>query len=1530
MTGIDASSHGLSKLKEAHDGGNSLKLDTHSPSDESAIFNPITPESAFGIDDDEMEVVAVLNSQGDVSDVNPQVPAENTSQRSASTPQEEPDAIKSQGNNRSSPPQIPKKETPRKQKLITKMSPVPAPIGVRGRVVSLDRRGYILHDGDDQQDEDDDLSSSQNSSDDDGSYFSEHHLSPKYDKTGFMLPPRRSSTGMNNLPSDKGLHHPVQFQRSQTYHGGFNASKTHDSDLSLSSSSNDELTLNKNYGSLSQPYPLIKTNSAPESFRPSKPFRSLRPRSDSISEVDLGPVERDASGNEKPPMPGRETNSSLQVIASSEDANPRPESVNRFSSGSSFVSSSSEDGATTKNPRFVNDVVQSDGEEGGSNVRRKHRRQHSHHSYRSVDSETSSLVEAKPSNMNSIWRNDDVESELSDADSSFVKLNGQRGFERQPSLESSNSRIPLEIPSPSAIRSKSNKPLLHSGLNEEQLKVWRSGSSEASNGVKRNNSLTSLQSGGMLQYSEDDTDESAKQKDFLLAIFSDKNDAMDGGTGRIERRSSGSFTKDLSNSSSKVELSSKTAPTEADHSSNPSVDFQSSSNMSKGSRHVSVRGGDDPYYAPPEKYLVYWQRWLMLMYISILNLLSDWTCYSIAPIAVLTSQAFGDINPEHLVTIFLASNAIATAMEPIILSRLGLRKTVVFGSFLLMCGSVIKSGGIPGIIGTELNKDDAQWRIPAGFLLVGLSQPLYQCTPTLLSCSWFPEKERTFATGVALNSNQLGIGFAFVFGMQVLSSDDIPSYFGLLSTISTLAFIGCFLQFKDAPPTPPSETARVMRGSLEVKIPYIDTMPQALPVSFRNGSVSFAGNRRSHRKNLSGGSGDSQYSNPKKSGDELRPSRMGRRKSRSSENRGSPTAAFKSQSRPSSRMTRRSSAEHRQRRNSRSSGARSATAESGLVSNSSNASKKNRRRKDVNKMPSPSNGLESTSESRARMNIIEQDRYNYETLTPSPTRLSRRSNKNGNGNSGCSSSSPSPRRISRRRSSDGRLKRSRRPSLRRSASEDSGLVSNSSVSRKNRKRRTYKILSPSSRIDSPIDCRSQINIIAQESKSYGAFSPPSPMMNGRVRPSSREKREREDYYDSTPQRDPGSYYQPHPYSQQAGGYVNYSGFGPQDQAGSMMYHLGHTPAERTEGGLGFPPDTPFANLSYPTPPMHHPYTAHRQQAPYAPYETQTHFYQPNPQYMHHNTGMHPHPFHQYQQNYMYPMPTMYMQPPQYHYPRSVASSQLPATSVVDDGAEPVLSQAGNNIDIEIRDDQVFRSIKACFSRKGFIHTVVAFAASGIVLNTLSTYMDYLVRLDGSGRQMVGIIGGSFQILVMISSMVVGKFTDRTRAYFSIIIGLLVFGAFALAECGINLDAARGNALKWSLLLAALLVGPLQPISTELAVDVAFPLCSNTVLVIQQLVSNLCSALFIPLFQSLNDVGKEVEGFERPQYTFSFYMLIVIHALATVFFATFNGRYMRLAHEQRNNSDVVRNRSSSGSTSRDKYGPAYDEEKAALI
>jgi hypothetical protein len=262
-------------------------------------------------------------------------------------------------------------------------------------------------------------------------------------------------------------------------------------------------------------------------------------------------------------------------------------------------------------------------------------------------------------------------------------------------------------------------------------------------------------------------------------------------------------------------------------------------------------------------------------------------------------------------------------------------------------------------------------------------------------------------------------------------------------------------------------------------------------------------------------------------------------------------------------------------------------------------------------------------------------------------------------------------------------------------------------------------------------------------------------------------------------------------------------------------------------------------------------------------------------------------------------------------------------AMYDEAAEPTVTQTPHHLEIDIRDDQIWMSAKACFARKGFSHALVVFTVSGVIINTLSTYLDYLIRLsyyddygDGSAHSLsagayVAIIGGIFQIVIMVSSIVIGSVTDKTRSYFVVTLLLLVSGAIALAECGVSLDEDRGRDLRISLVVVSGLLGPLLPVATELGVEIAHPLSENTVLVILQLACNLTSAFFIPLFNMLRDIGVTerindgnfnddgaamVVGSGRPPYTFSFFLLILLCAVSTVYFATFDGKYLRLQSE----------------------------------
>lgn len=604
-------------------------------------------------------------------------------------------------------------------------------------------------------------------------------------------------------------------------------------------------------------------------------------------------------------------------------------------------------------------------------------------------------------------------------------------------------------------------------------------------------------------------------------------------------------------------------------------------------------------------YRIYRARWLMLFYLSLLNLLSDWAGLSVAPIATITSRAYnsedggGDsgyynnqqqyqqattyIQPESLVTVFLIASSVGTALEPWILSRLGLRRTIVFGAFCNMVGSLVKSGGLPPITALTVPSFHhgmyGKFALYVGFFLVGFAQPLFQCTPALLSASWFPEEERTLATSIALNSNQIGVGCAFIVGaLWVQSPSQIVNYFSLLSFFSILVFVGTALQLDDAPPTPPSGSSRIMRGTLEVSIRDIIQ-------------------------------------------------------------------------RASSSLLVESSDHHRQ----------------GYFEDKF----RHYRDDDISTRKGTGSAVEVSAQSLLRKHLF----HHKGAAAVSPTR----------------------------------------------------------------------------------DILGQYNLASPYSTDEGSV------------------------YDGC-----------------------------------------------------------------------------------------------------------------------------------------------------DDGAEPTVTQTPHHLEIDIRDDQIILAAKACFARKGFSHALVVFTVCGIVINTLSTYLDYLVRGDyyedeannmnanngDSGKisdasKYVAIIGALFQVIIMASSIVIGAFTDKFRSYYVITLVLLVLGAFALAECGVSLAEDRGVSVRWTLLLVSALLGPLLPVATELGVEMAYPLSENTVLVILQLFCNATSALFIPLFQVVRDVGvtnnsdarvdddgaANVLGSGRPPYTFSFYLLILICAISAVYFSSFDGKYLRLEAEQ---------------------------------
>ena len=225
------------------------------------------------------------------------------------------------------------------------------------------------------------------------------------------------------------------------------------------------------------------------------------------------------------------------------------------------------------------------------------------------------------------------------------------------------------------------------------------------------------------------------------------------------------------------------------------------------------------------------QRWVQLAYLSLLALLSDWVCFSVAAAPSTFESNFGH-STASIIDIFLFTNVATSFLVTDIISKFGLQRAIQGAALFMTAGCWLRSGfGFLSIAsfqsgGVETGNIlvDYPW-IVAGTVLVGIAQPFFQCTPPLLSAKWFANNERSTSTAIALNFNQIGIATAFLVGGSMATDTvGLEKYFGIIACTTTLVTIGTLFQFQNEPPYPPSssELEKLIKG--EEEPPFLESV----------------------------------------------------------------------------------------------------------------------------------------------------------------------------------------------------------------------------------------------------------------------------------------------------------------------------------------------------------------------------------------------------------------------------------------------------------------------------------------------------------------------------------------------------------------------------------------------------------------------------------------------------------------------------------------------------------------------------------
>jgi len=258
---------------------------------------------------------------------------------------------------------------------------------------------------------------------------------------------------------------------------------------------------------------------------------------------------------------------------------------------------------------------------------------------------------------------------------------------------------------------------------------------------------------------------------------------------------------------------------------------------------------------------VYPQRWVQLLYLSLLALLSDWICFSVAASPDNFEHAYPGASASNLIDIFLFTNVASCFLVTDAVSRFGLEKSIKGAAGLMTIGCLLRSGLpelswldqlglgfgadianalpdgavdlLPNVVEQAVEKMVDQSTLTEasrvaglepysllvlGTVLVGFAQPYFQCTPPMLSATWFASNERATATATALNFNQIGIAVAFLVGGSMAKNEvGIHHYFDLVSILCVAVTLGTFVQFQEKPPSPPSysEIEKMVRGEKE-------------------------------------------------------------------------------------------------------------------------------------------------------------------------------------------------------------------------------------------------------------------------------------------------------------------------------------------------------------------------------------------------------------------------------------------------------------------------------------------------------------------------------------------------------------------------------------------------------------------------------------------------------------------------------------------------------------------------------------------
>ena len=115
-------------------------------------------------------------------------------------------------------------------------------------------------------------------------------------------------------------------------------------------------------------------------------------------------------------------------------------------------------------------------------------------------------------------------------------------------------------------------------------------------------------------------------------------------------------------------------------------------------------------------------------------------------------------------------------------------------------------------------------------------------------------------------------------------------------------------------------------------------------------------------------------------------------------------------------------------------------------------------------------------------------------------------------------------------------------------------------------------------------------------------------------------------------------------------------------------------------------------------------------------------------------------------------------------------------------------------------------IRKLINTDGFVIASSAFVVSIGITNVISTFLDLMLEHLGFHQHTIGIIGAAFQVAIMVGSLLFGSYVDRTKKYVTATVFCFIASFFFLSGAS---EGLHGNGLVVCILCVGFFVGPIH-------------------------------------------------------------------------------------------------------------------------